>query len=210
MWSVQPADAPIGEKKDRLRAALILSRRSRGEAERRQAKAANAAHLLVALKGLTCVAGYLPLTTEPLDRQLLDRLAETCRVLVPVTLGPLPLDWCEYPGPVSRGSFGIPEPTGERLGPDAIADADAVLVPALAVDKAGHRLGRGGGHYDRTLALRDRLRSERIPCRTVPADRTALIAVLFDGEFVDTVPNDGFDQPVTAVVTPGQGLRPLR
>ncbi|MGS0688515.1 5-formyltetrahydrofolate cyclo-ligase [Nakamurella sp. GG22] len=207
---MQPADPPIGAQKDRLRAALIESRRSRGEAERRRARAANAEHLLVAVQGLSCVACYLPLPTEPLARELLDRLAETCRVLVPVTLGPLPLDWCEYPGPVSPGSFGILEPTGERLGSGAITDADAVLVPALAVDRAGHRLGRGGGHYDRTLALRHRLRSERNPRGTVPADRTALIAVLFDGEFVDTLPHDAFDQPVTAVVTPGEGVRLLR
>jgi 5-formyltetrahydrofolate cyclo-ligase len=207
---VQPADAPIGAEKDRLRAVLIASRRSRGEAERRLARTANAEHLLVALRGVSCIAGYLPLPTEPLDQDLLDRVAETCRVLVPVTLGPMPLDWCEYPGPVTRGFFGIPEPTGERLGPDAIADADAVLVPALAVDKAGHRLGRGGGHYDRTLALRSRLSSVRNPLGTAPADRTALIAVLFDGELVDTLPFDDFDRPVTAVVTPGEGVRLLR
>lgn len=207
---MQSADAPIGAEKDRLRAVLIASRRSRDETERQAARTANAGHLLVRLHGLSCIAGYLPLPTEPLDQDLLDRVAATCRVLVPVTLGAMPLDWCEYPGPVTRGSFGIPEPTGPRLGPDAIADADAVLVPALAVDSAGHRLGRGGGHYDRTLALRQRLRGPETRPGTDPGGRPALIAVLFDGEVVDSLPVDGFDQPVTAVVTPGGGVREFR
>jgi 5-formyltetrahydrofolate cyclo-ligase len=207
---VQPADAPIGTEKDRLRAALIASRRARNEAERRLARAANAEHLRLAVRGLSCVAGYLPLPSEPLDQGLLNQLAEHCRVLVPVTLGPVPLDWCEYPGPVRRGSFGIAEPTGARLGPDAIAAAEAVLVPALAVDSTGHRLGRGGGHYDRTLALRDRLHSSDSQDGRRKADPGMLIAVLFDGEVVEELPVDGFDQPVTAVVTPSGGVREFR
>ncbi len=89
-------------------------------------------------------------------------------MLVPVVTGAAPLDWCEYvtrqpPQPTRRGALGIDEPTGPRLGPAAIADADVVLVPALAVDRRGHRLGRGGGHYDRTLALLSELRAEPLP-----------------------------------------------
>ena len=209
MWGVEPACGSIGAEKDRLRGALVATRRRRGDPERRLARSVNAEHLRVALRGRSCVAAYLPLPTEPLDPDLLDELARKARVLVPVTVGPVPLDWCEYPGPIRRGSFGIAEPTGPRLGADAIATADAVLVPALAVDPAGHRLGRGGGHYDRTLALRTQLRSGNAPDGGRQDSRTELIAVLFDGEIIDGLPVDGFDQPVTAVVTPGDGIRRL-
>ena len=77
------------------------------------------------------------------------------RVLLPVTVGEAPLDWASFEGPGSLGPgpHGLLEPTGPRLGPSAVADAGLVVVPALAVDHRGVRLGRGGGHYDRTLPL---------------------------------------------------------
>jgi 5-formyltetrahydrofolate cyclo-ligase len=77
----------------------------------------------------------------------------------------------------------------------AVARADAVLVPALAVDRAGNRLGRGGGSYDRALARVGPL----IP----------LIALLYDDELVDRVPVEGHDLPVRAVVRPGHGITVL-
>jgi 5-formyltetrahydrofolate cyclo-ligase len=76
-----------------------------------------------------------------------------------------------------------------------------VLVPALAVDAEGHRLGRGGGHYDRSLALR--------PDRGA-SGAGALIAVLFDGERVPILPFDAHDVAVDAVVTPTGGVQPGR
>jgi 5-formyltetrahydrofolate cyclo-ligase len=207
--AVHPDDEPVGDAKTRLRTTLLAARRGRPEPERRAARAAVSAHLLQALSGMTCIAAYLPLPTEPLDPGALDRLAAGARVLVPVVTGPAPLDWCEYVAAhqVSldrslrasprRGALGIDEPTGPRLGQAAIAAADAVLIPALAVDRGGHRLGRGGGHYDRTLALLSRLRAERLPPR---------IALVYDEELLDAVPVDQLDQLVTAVITPSSGV----
>jgi 5-formyltetrahydrofolate cyclo-ligase len=143
------------------------------------------------------VAGYLPLPTEPLDPALLPRLAQHIRVLIPVVTGPAPLDWCEFTELTRPGQLGIEEPDGPRLGPDSIGDADVVIVPALAAAADGYRLGRGGGHYDRTLALRARLRGDR------PDE---LIALVYDEEFGPAVPHDDLDRPVTAVITPGRGL----
>jgi len=196
--AVQPDNEQIIAAKGRLRATLIQARRSRDDGARRAAGVANTGHLLAALTGVSCVAAYLPLPTEPLDPRLLDELATTMRVLVPVVTGASPLDWCAYPGPVRRGAWGIDEPVGPRLGPDAIADAQAVLIPALAVDGLGHRLGRGGGHYDRTLALRDRLPGS--------ASGPLRIAVLYDDELLESVPFDAFDQRVSAVVRPATGV----
>lgn len=199
--AVQPADLEIAEAKTRLRTRLIDARRTRDAAARQAARAANGAHLLAALRDASCVAAYLPLATEPLDLSVLDQLARNARVLVPVVTGAAPLDWCDYPGPVRRGAFGIDEPVGPRLGPDTISGADAVLIPALAVDALGHRLGRGGGHYDRTLERRSQLLTGRAAGR--------LIAVIYDDELLPSVPFDALDQRISAVVRPTTGLRTL-
>jgi 5-formyltetrahydrofolate cyclo-ligase len=74
----------------------------------------------------------------------------------------------------------------------AIASADVVLVPALAVDGLGNRLGRGGGSFDRALARVGPL----IP----------VIALLYDGELVERVPVEEHDTPVRGVVRPGFGV----
>ena len=189
----------ITAAKTDLRTRLIDARRGRGDAARQAARVANGVHLLAALADVSCVAAYLPLPTEPLDLGLLDRLAVGVRVLVPMVTGAAPLDWCEYPGPVRRGALGIDEPVGQRLGPDAVAAAGAVLIPALAVDPDGHRLGRGGGHYDRTLALRAQLIGD--------GPGGLRIAVIYDDEYLPSVPFDELDQPVSAVVSPSSGLR---
>src|SRR6476661_4374250 len=75
------------------------------------------------------------------------------RVLLPVVVAGLDLDWAVYTGPSGLGPAvrGVLEPTGPRLGKDAIAQADVVLVPGTAVSSTGARLGQGGGCYDRAL-----------------------------------------------------------
>ena len=87
------------------------------------------------------------------------------------------------------------QPSEPRRGSGAVARADAVLVPALAVDRAGNRLGRGGGSFDRALARVGPL----IP----------LIALLYDDELVEQVPTAPHDIPVRAAVTPRTGITRL-
>ncbi len=196
------ADSPSTRSaKEEVRAALSAARRARSADQREAGRTANAGHLRSALRGLSVIAAYLPLPTEPLDRLLLDELCRDTRLLLPVVTGAAPLDWCEHPAPTRPGALGIDEPAGARLGPAAIGQADAVLVPALAVDAAGFRLGRGGGHYDRTLELRTRLLG--------PGHPDLLIAVLYDGEYPLTVPFGPLDHRVTAVVTPRGGVQPI-
>lgn len=213
-----PLPADVADAKRVMRGPLLAARRTRPAAERAAARAAIGAHLTAALAGRSCVAAFLPLPTEPLDPALLTRLAATVRLLIPVVTGPHPLDWCDYTTATRPGGLGIEEPDGPRLGPEAIADAEVVLVPALAVAADGYRLGRGGGHYDRTLALRAQLRGERRPeqaadrppglgsSRLGRAGPDELIALVHDDEFGPAVPHDDLDRPVTAVVTPGRGL----
>lgn len=198
-----PLPADVADAKRVMRGPLLAARRARPAADRAAARAAIGAHLTAALAGRSCVAAFLPLPTEPLDPALLTRLAGAVRLLIPVVTGPHPLDWCEYTTATRPGELGIAEPDGPRLGPAAIADAEAVLVPALAVAADGYRLGRGGGHYDRTLALRARLRGGRTSALPEPDE---LIGLVHDDEFGPDVPHDDLDRPVTAVVTPGRGL----
>jgi 5-formyltetrahydrofolate cyclo-ligase len=117
-------------------------------------------------------------------------------VLVPVLREDLDLDWAIYETreQLSPGARGLRVPDGPRLGVAAVADADVVLVPALAVGDDGARLGRGGGSYDRALAR-------------VPAGRPRT-ALLYDGELLPGVPAEPHDQRVTGVVTPS-GARHL-
>jgi 5-formyltetrahydrofolate cyclo-ligase len=115
-------------------------------------------------------------------------------VLLPVLQPDGALDWARYTGELTDGPRGLREPTGPRLGQAAVAGADAVVVPAVAVDRRGVRLGRGGGSYDRALA------------RVAPG--VSVTALLYDGELVDLLPAEPHDRHVGAVVTPG-GVRLL-
>lgn len=195
----QPIHDPA-QAKNALRERLTAARRQRSGPDRVAAARANGAHLHELLMGARILCAYLPLSSEPLRIDLLDELvASGCTVLVPVVIPDAPLDWCTHPSPTAQGAFGIAEPVGPRLGPDAVARADAILVPALAVDHAGSRLGRGGGHYDRTLAL--------LPDHD---DDRELVAVLFDGELLDAVPTGPFDRAVTSAVQPSSGIHRFR
>ncbi|MBO0651844.1 5-formyltetrahydrofolate cyclo-ligase [Streptomyces triculaminicus] len=150
------------------------------------------------LAGARTVAAYVSVGSEPGTRALLDALrARGVRVLLPVLLPDNDLDWAPYRGAdrLVRASKGLLEPDGERLGPDAVTGADAVLLPGLAVDDRGLRLGRGGGSYDRVLARLERAGAD--PARVV---------LLYDDEVVARVPEEPHDHPVHAVVTPG-GVR---
>ncbi|MEU4033223.1 5-formyltetrahydrofolate cyclo-ligase [Streptomyces collinus] len=154
------------------------------------------------LGGARTVAAYVSVGSEPGTAALLDALrARGVRVLLPALLPDNDLDWGEYAGPGSLarvrhgGKMALFEPSGERLGPDAVTAADVVLLPGLAVDARGMRLGRGGGSYDRVLARLERAGAG-----------PALVVLLYDTEVVARVPAEPHDRPVHAVVTPS-GVR---
>ncbi|MFJ3023701.1 5-formyltetrahydrofolate cyclo-ligase [Streptomyces tendae] len=155
--------------------------------------------------GAHAVAAYVSVGAEPGTLALLDALrARGVRVLLPALLPDNDLDWGEYAGEGSLarvrhgGRMELLEPAGERLGPDAVTRADVVLLPGVAVDGRGLRLGRGGGSYDRVLA---RL--------AAAGARPALLVLLYDREVVARVPAEPHDRPVDAVVTPS-GVRRFR
>lgn len=114
--------------------------------------------------------------------------------LLPVLLEDDDLDWARYDGELASGRRGLLEPTGPRLGVTAVATCEVVLVPALLVDRAGNRLGKGGGSYDRALARATGL----------------TVALVHDDELVSEVPHEEHDVPVRAVATITGGLVVLR
>lgn len=144
------------------------------------------------------MAGYVPVRDEPGSLAMLDALhAGGARVLLPLAGPPGPLDWAQYTGTthLRRGRYGLLEPTSGALSPAAIGWAQVILVPALAVDVRGVRLGQGAGYYDRTLPAADR--------------RARLIAVVRDEEVLPRLPVESHDRRMGWVLTPNGGLRRL-
>ena len=184
-------------RKTALRDQLVTTRGRRSLLEVSEGARAIARHLVETseVRRAATVAAYVSIGTEPGTGPLLDALtAMGRRVILPVVLPDLDLDWAVYDGPdhLARARRGLLEPDGERLGPEAVATADVVLTPGLAVDRTGMRLGQGGGCYDRTLG--------RVPVGTFTC------TLLYDGEVLDEVPAAPHDRRVTAVVTPRAGI----
>ncbi|WAC92606.1 5-formyltetrahydrofolate cyclo-ligase [Mycobacterium sp. Aquia_213] len=159
--------------------------------------------LALAVSSGSTVCAYVPVGTEPGSVAMLDMLLQhSRRVLLPVARTtadgtPLRLRWAEYrPGELVRGRWGLLEPPEPWLPESAVSDADLVVVPALAVDHRGVRLGRGRGYYDRSLGARN--------------PHACLIAMVRDDEFVDELPADPHDVPMTHVITPERGIVTLR
>lgn len=185
------------DSKSRLRAEA-LARRATMLPEERAAAARSLRDTLLSLPEVEMagtIAAYVSIGAEPDTRGLLFALWKRgTYVLVPVLLPDGDLDWASYEGPESLepGPRGLWHPTEPPRGRDAVRSADVVLTPAVAVDRTGTRLGRGGGSYDRALA------------RVGPAILT--IALLYDPELVDVVPAEAHDQRVRAAATPSGGL----
>ncbi len=133
--------------KSSLRRELLAARAllTKEDAVRAAAVLAAAALGLPELADARTVAAYVSVGREPGTRALLEALrGRGVRVLLPVLLPDNDLDWAAYEGPehLLPAGRGLLEPDGPRLGPDAVLDADTVLLPGLAVDGAGMRLGR--------------------------------------------------------------------
>lgn len=174
-----------------LRDRLLTARRRRPLLEGRADSDRIAGHLLASgpLRRAATVAAYVSIGHEPGTGPLIEALAQQGKhVLLPLLLPDGDLDWARHDGTLRSARRGLLEPTTEPLGPEAIATADAVLTPALAVSADGTRLGRGGGSYDRAL--------RRVPLGTFTC------ALLYDDEYPVQVPTAPHDRPVVAVVQP--------
>lgn len=208
--AAQPYPSLVGlldaeDAKDELRAAIRLARQGRSERRRQEAgqSLADVLDTIPVLHDAHCVAVYANRPFEPMTGPLLERLAERgVRIILPVLGTGLQRDWAAYDGPHDlrqRAPGRPPEPGTAHLGAGALAAADIVVAPALAVDTSGARLGQGGGWYDRALA-------DARP-------GTPVIALVYAPEVYDAgtrpLPRQPHDRLVDAVATP-EGWRWLR
>jgi 5-formyltetrahydrofolate cyclo-ligase len=192
-------DGVTGPTKAELRAEILLARRTLAPQVHDAEADALCGHLRAFTGSGQTVCAYVPIGSEPGSAELIDSLLRRdVRVLLPVARHddaslPAPLRWGEYrPSGLVHARFGLREPVEPWLPADAIAAATTVLVPALAVDRAGVRLGRGAGFYDRSLPL--------------AAPTARLVAVVRDDELVDRLPAEPHDVRMTHALTPNGGL----
>jgi 5-formyltetrahydrofolate cyclo-ligase len=193
--SDSPSDPLAG--KAALRRGYAAARAAAAEQDRIAAGRLIRDHVLempqVAAAGT--VAAYYSVGTEPDTRGLVFALWKRgSYVVLPVLRPDGDLDWASYEGPESLapGPRGLLQPVEPLRGIATVARADIVLVPALAVDARGNRLGRGGGSYDRALA--------RV------GGQVPTVALLYDGELVERLPAEPHDRAVRAVARPSHGI----
>lgn len=135
---------------------------------------------LVEKLDIKTLASYHPLASEPDVSEFNTEFARSGNLLLPRVVG----DDLEFAyGSLAKGSLGIMEPMGERFPIDAI---ELVLVPALAIDAEGNRLGKGRGYYDRIL-------------KTSVA---TAVGVIFDGELVEKLDAEEHDVRMQYAITP--------
>ena len=177
------AAGSAAEAKVALRAHVLAARRAMSAPQLEAARDALRRHVLERVDGTAHstevwrrVFAFEPLPGEPGSIGLLEGLADRgASILVPITRPDKDLDWIRWP-------------ESTTLGVQYVTSATILLVPALAIDRRGMRLGRGGGSYDRALA--------RLP-EDVP-----VVALVNSGELFDEIPTEAWDRPVHAAVTP--------
>jgi 5-formyltetrahydrofolate cyclo-ligase len=189
----------VQRSKAELRTEILLARRRLTPQQRVTEAQALAHHLSSLVTEAQTVCAHVPVGAEPGSVELIDSLHRRgVRVLLPVARStgtgvPQPLQWGGYrPGELVEAPDGLREPAQPWLDAGAVAEASVILVPALAVDRTGVRLGRGAGFYDSSLGLAD------------PVAR--LIAVVRDEELVDRLPAEPHDVRMTHALTPRGGL----
>ncbi|WP_423922803.1 5-formyltetrahydrofolate cyclo-ligase [Frigoribacterium sp. 2-23] len=182
----------VGNEKRALRAELRHRRRNLSATERDHASAGITRHLIDLATDLSVrsISAYLSANDEPNTRPFLNWAFEhDISVLFPISRADGLLDWAVGDGEnETRGLFDLPEPVGEILSPMAINDVDLIIVPAALIDHGGMRMGWGKGYFDKTLGSMEK--------------RPPVYAVVFDTEYVESVPRERHDQPVDGVVTP--------
>jgi len=171
--------------KAQLRSKILASRAGRESSD--QALTTNLLELVSQLN-IQSVATYLSFGTEPSTTEFISSLLDDgIEVLVPKILPDETLAWYKWDGVRSTtSSLGMKEPDESKLEVISIQLADLLLIPALAVDRMGNRLGRGKGYFDRELSV---------------LSGSKVYAVCFEDEVLEVLPSEVHDQRVSGVVT---------
>ncbi len=144
---------PASDQKAELRRQAMAGRDAMlPEVRQRAAEAIAARPFPLPIAPGAIVSGFMPLASEINPLPLMQKLAgQGARLALPVVAGrgkPLVMRAWEFGAPLDRGQWGIREPRPEA----AEVEPDILLVPLLAFDRAGHRIGYGAGYYDLTIA----------------------------------------------------------
>ena len=173
--------------KKELRAAIRARKRAMTEAEITQKSEALGRLFAQSqeYRNARSIYGYLPYNQEVRTVPMLEQaLRDGKRVAVPKCYGDeMRFIWMEDLSKVEKGYAGIPEPIAD--GPIADDETALVLMPGMAFDPQGHRIGYGGGFYDKFLA-----REEHHPT----------LALCYDFQMVDHLETEEFDIPVDKVL----------
>lgn len=182
--------------------SYLRRRRLSGDLQKnlRDAYTSHLSRLWENLAPASSLAAFLPLPSEPpIVAGLADAHERGHQILVPVICPEQQLNWVRWTptSSLSYNSLGIGEPSGKRLSAQSFIEADLRLIPALAYDLHGKRLGQGGGYYDRLLA---QLSAHQLGSST--------IGVVFDHEILDGLPCNSWDASLNYVLTE-EGIRQL-
>ena len=140
--------------------------------------------------GDVCI--YMSLPEEPPTKDLINEVRKLGRnVWLPRISGD-DLLWIKNPENFAKGPFGIDEPVGDGVLAKEIKDLGAVILPGLAVDVNGTRLGKGKGFYDRVLSQ--------------ISEDVKRIVLLFDLEFILEIPKESHDMGVHTIATPYRSI----
>ena len=186
---------PITVAKAELRRAAVERRDALPAAERQRAAETIAARELpVAVAPGTIASGYFPMKSEIDPLPLLRRLATSgARLALPVVAGkgkPLIMRAWSVGEPLVAGVWGIREP-----GPQAPeVEPDVLIVPLLAFDRRGHRIGYGAGYYDMTIAT---LRAKK---------PLVAVGIAFAAQEIAAVPTDASDARLDLVLTEREAI----
>lgn len=180
----------VSRSKDTVREQSISARSARSSAEISAAGIAIANHDWAAMCPGQLIICFVSMATEPPTDEVRTKLQALGKdVALPIMKLGNSLAWGFDITDLVKNSYGIYEPAPAEID---IAQASAILIPALRVGRDGSRLGRGAGYYDRALA-------------NVPTHSTGgpiRICLVFDDEVDDSVPSEPHDAPIDLIVTP--------
>jgi len=178
--------------KRQLRTTLLRRLKTQKEEDRRRKSEAIRRKLfrLAVFRRAKSVLCYISLSYEVETRRLIEQMLQAGkRVAVPVVRNQelVPSELRDPASELAPGAFGVLEPTRKAIRPVALNELDLVLVPGLAFDHSGHRLGHGRGYFDRLLV--------RLP------NTTPTVGLCFDFQLLDHLPTHPHDQTVQRVLT---------
>jgi 5-formyltetrahydrofolate cyclo-ligase len=187
-------DAVLEQKAELRREGLARRDALPAEIRNAAAEAIAARAFPLAIASGMIVSGFMPLKSEINPLPLMRKLADAgARLALPVVAGrgqPLIMRSWQWGEPLVPGVWGIrePPPTAPELQPDIL------LVPLLAFDRSGHRIGYGAGYYDLTIA---QLRAKK---------PIAAVGIAFAAQEVESVPRTAFDAGLDLVLTENETI----